>query len=73
MLAHAYLMHVVTMMNMKAQDLADGDLGDKRIHELKVSLDFGSKLTILTILAALDQDVGDYGFTYGDTLEFALL
>lgn len=66
-------MHVVTMMNMKAQDLADGDLGDKRIHELKVSLDFGSKLTILTILAALDQDVGDYGFTYGDTLEFALL
>lgn len=47
-------------------------MGDKRIHELKASLDFGSKLTVITILNALGQEVEDYGFTYGDSLEFIL-
>jgi len=60
-------------MNLKAQDISDGDLDDKRIHELKASLDFGSKLTILTILNALGEEVDDYGFTYGDSLEFILI
>lgn len=72
-LANAYLKHIVNVMNLKKQDLADGDLKDKRIHELKASLDFGSKLTVLTILNALGQEVDDYGFTYGDTLEFLLV
>ena len=71
-LANAYLKHVVNMLNLKRQDLADNNLGDKRIHELKASLDFGSKLTVITILNALGQEVEDYGFTYGDSLEFIL-
>ncbi len=72
-LADAYLKHVVNAFNLKKQDLEEGNLSDKRIHELKASLDFGSKLTTMTILKVLEQDVEDWGYTFGDTLTFELL
>lgn len=71
-LADAYIKHVVNAFNLKKQDLEEGNLSDKRIHELKASLDFGSKLTTMTILKVLEQDVEDWGYTFGDTLTFEL-
>ncbi len=49
-LANAYLKHILEMMNLKKQDLVEGNLKDKRINPLKSSLDFGSKTTWLTII-----------------------
>jgi len=71
-LADAYLKHIVNAFNLKKQDLEEGNLSDKRIHELKASLDFGSKLTTMTILKVLEQDIEDWGYTFGDTLTFEL-
>lgn len=71
-LANAYLKHIVNMMNLKKQDLTENNLSDKRIHELKASVDFGSKLTTLTILKVLEQDIDNWGYTFGDTLNFEL-
>lgn len=72
-LANAYLRHVVNMFQLKKQDLTQNNLSDKKIHELKASLDFGSKLTTLTIMKTLNQDIDNYGFTYGDDITFELL
>lgn len=71
-LANAYLKHVVNMMNLKKQDLTENNLSDKRIHELKASLDFGSKLTTLTILKVLEQDIDNWGYTFGDNINWEL-
>ncbi len=72
-LANAYLKHIVNLMRLKKQDLTENNLSDKRIHELKASLDFGSKLTTMSILKVLEQPVGDWGYTYGDTLTWQLM
>ena len=71
-LATGYLKHLVNMFNLKKQDLTENNLADKRIHELKANIDFGSKLTIMTVLKVLEQDVDDWGYTFGDTLNFEL-
>jgi hypothetical protein len=52
-LANAYLRHVLNFMNTKKRDMTTNDIGDKRAHNLKASLDFGSKLTTLTIMKVL--------------------
>ncbi len=71
-LANGYLKHIVALLNLKKQDLTDGNLSDKRIHQMKASLDFGSKLTVLTVLKVLGEDVSDWDATYGDTLTWEL-
>jgi hypothetical protein len=71
-LANAYLRSVVNLFTKKKQDLTQNNLSDKKIHEMKAALDFGSKLTTLTIMKTLKQDIEDYGFTYGDTITFEL-
>lgn len=71
-LANAYLKHVVNMLNLKKQDISENNLSDKRIHELKGSLDFGSKLTLLAVLKVLDQPVDDWHYSFADTLNFEL-
>ena len=60
------------MLNLKKQDLTENNLSDKRIHELKGSLDFGSKLTLLAVLKVLEQPVDDWGYSFTDTLNFEL-
>ena len=60
------------MMNLKKQDIAEGNLQDKRIHEMKASLDLGSKLTLLAVMKVLDEDVDDWGYTYGDVVKHEL-
>jgi hypothetical protein len=52
-LANAYLKHILNMINLKKQDLTDGNLSDKRIHEIKASVDFGNKITWFTIIKIL--------------------
>lgn len=71
-LANAYLKHVVNMLNLKKQDISENNLSDKRIHELKGSLDFGSKLTLLAVLKVLDQPIDDWHYSFADTLNFEL-
>ncbi len=71
--ANAYLKHVVNLLTLKKQDLEKNDLQDKRIHELKASLDFGSKLTLMAVLKSLGQEVKDYGYTFKDTLTWELV
>ena len=72
-LANAYLKHIVEMINLKKQDLTENNLSDKRIHEMKASLDFGSKLTWLTIIKVLGGSVDDWGYSFGDTINWELL
>ncbi len=72
-LADAYIRHVVEVINLKAKDLTDGSLADKRIHELKASLEFGTKTTWLAVLKVLGQEVYDCGFSFGDTMTWELL
>jgi len=72
-LANGYLKHILNMMNLKKQDLTENNLSDKRIHELKGSLDFGSKITTLTVLKTLEQEIDDWGYTFCDTLNFELV
>lgn len=45
---------------------------DKRVHELKASLDFGSKLTVLAVMKVLGEDVDDWSYTYGDVVRHEL-
>ena len=71
-LANGYLKHIVNMLNLKKQDISEGNLQDKRIHELKANVDFGSKLTILCIMKVLGENVDDWGYTYGDTVKHEL-
>lgn len=72
-LANGYLKHILNMLNLKKQDLTEKNLSDKRIHELKGSLDFGSKITTLAILKTLEQEIDDWGYTFCDTLNFELI
>lgn len=72
-LANGYLKHILNMLNLKKQDLTENNLSDKRIHELKGSLDFGSKITILTVLKVLEQEIDDWGYTFCDSLNFELI
>jgi len=37
------------------------------------SLDFGSKITTLTVLKVLEQEIDDWGYTFCDTLNFELI
>ena len=60
------------MLNLKKQDISENNLSDKRIHELKGSLDFGSKLTLLAVLKVLDQQIDDWHYSFADTLNFEL-
>lgn len=40
---------------------------------MKASLDFGSKLTWLTIIKVLGGSVDDWGYSFGDTINWELL
>jgi len=58
---------------LKKQDLTENNLSDKWIHEIKANLDFGSKLTFLTIIKVLGGSVDDWGYSFGDTINWELL
>lgn len=72
-LANAYLKHILNLINLKKQDLTENNLSDKRIHEIKASIDFGSKLTWLTIIKVLGGSVDDWGYSFGDSINWELL
>jgi hypothetical protein len=72
-LANAYLKHILNIINLKVTDITGGKLSDKRIHEIKASLDFGNKITWFTIIKILGAEPADWGYSFGDTITWELM
>jgi len=67
-LTNGYLHHITNLIATKVEDLKQNDLQDLKVHLIKASFDFGSKLTILAFLKHFGKEPESWGFTYGDTL-----
>jgi hypothetical protein len=71
-LANGYIHHITNLIVSKVEDHKDNDLQDVKIHNIKASFDFGNKLTIMAFLFHFGKEPTEYGFSYGDSLQFVL-